>query len=328
MMKAWNTILSSIFMNCHHMSCHAHILALAGNSLRLALADVDRCVALLKSVLIKAPSRRNRFLRHLQSQGVISPSLPPEPIITRWNTWFKTVTYHAPLLHHYPLFIHTEREEESDSAALKELSNLLQSDNLREHFSFVATNCHRLITTLDTLQSRKPQIHDAYNTLVDLVSWLDQLAASTTDESCILAVGAASKKLKEYLKDNKQQSVRLLKAIRCLDPIQLPSLDVSSYPTLKADLHLPENCEGEWAIYLGLAGDIGQSKPKPISFWKAVYQRVPRLATHAVLLLQLPVNSADVERSFSKYNQIFTAQRQRLNTDNVAGLLKLHYNRI
>ena len=156
MLKAWSDILRVIWVNCHHMNCHAHILALAGNSLRVNLHNVDRCVALLKSLLSKAPGRRNRFIRHLQSQGVSSPTIPPEPIITRWNTWFNAVCHHAPLLPHYAAFIQTEHAEEGDTAVLRELSELIHAEHLREHFDFVAHNCPRLITTLNSWQSRKP----------------------------------------------------------------------------------------------------------------------------------------------------------------------------
>ena len=116
--------------------------------------------------------------------------------------------------------------------------------------------------------------------------------------------------------------------MRVLDPKQLAALDISSYASLKADLRLSDDCDQEWPIYIGLAGDIGQSTPAPLAFWKAVQQRVPNLAARAILLLQVPINSADVERSFSGYNQLLTAQRQSLKEESIAGLLKLYFNRM
>lgn len=198
MVKAWNDILSALFINCHHIHCYAHVIALAGNALRLCLRNVDRCVSQLKSCLVKAPARRNRFLRHLHSCGVNSPIVPPEPVITRWNTWFNAVIYHAPLLQHYPEFIRIEREQEGDSAALHELSDLLLNDNLSEHFQFVANNCPRLISTLNVWQSRKPQVHEVFNTMQDLISWLTHLGSSLADETCASAANAAAKKLSDY----------------------------------------------------------------------------------------------------------------------------------
>ena len=164
--------------------------------------------------------------------------------------------------------------------------------------------------------------------MLDLISWRTHLAASTVDDSCAMAARAAANKLQAYTEEKKQHASRFLKAVRVLDPKQLAALDISSYASLKADLRLSDDCDQEWPIYIGLAGDIGQSTPAPLSFWKAVQQRVPNLAARAILLLQVPINSADVERSFSGYNQLLTAQRQSLKEESIAGLLKLYFNRM
>jgi len=79
----------------------------------------------MKSIFSKAPSRRNRFLRFLRSCGVEEPTLPPQPVITRWNTWFEAVKYHAMYIQYYSEFIEKEREDEISTAALEGLSELL-----------------------------------------------------------------------------------------------------------------------------------------------------------------------------------------------------------
>ena len=95
MSKAWKDILCGLWINCNHILCHAHIIALAGTAWRHSLNEVDRCVSQIKSILAKAPARRSRFIRHLESCGVTSPTLPPQPVITRWNSWFEAVVYHS-----------------------------------------------------------------------------------------------------------------------------------------------------------------------------------------------------------------------------------------
>ena len=167
--KAWKEILSLLWTNCQHIHCYTHIISLAGNSMRIKMPDVDRCISLLKSCLVKAPARRNRFIRHLESCGIVSPSLPLEPVLTRWNTWFDAVIFLAPLLSNYSTFINKECEEEGgSSAALLELTTLLLSNCLSDHFSFVASNCPRFIAILNIFQSRKLQIHEVYNIIQDL----------------------------------------------------------------------------------------------------------------------------------------------------------------
>ena len=126
----------------------------------------------------------------------------------------------------------------------------------------------------------------------------------------------------------KQPCIRFLKAVRILDPSQLPAVEVSCYTVLKADLRLPDTCDEEWLVYLRLVGDISTSFTNPLQFWKAVQNRVPNLAARAVLLLQFNVHSGDVERSFSAFNQVFTSLRQRLTPENTAGLLRLYLNKV
>lgn len=138
MVKAWESILSAVFRNCVHLHCLAHVAALAGNSWRLCFKDVDKLVSLMKSIFSKAPSRRNRFLRFLRSRGVEEPTLPPQPVITRWNTWFEAVKYHAMYIQYYSDFIEMERADEISTAALDGLSELLQSSSMMQRLAFVS----------------------------------------------------------------------------------------------------------------------------------------------------------------------------------------------
>ena len=99
--------------------------------------------------------------------------------------------------------------------------------------------------------------------------------------------------------EKKQPCIRFLKAVRFLDPFQLAAFDVSCYMELKADLKFPDSCDAEWSIYLGLAGNIDQTHPSPLQFWRAIKNRVPNLSVYAILLLQFRVHSADAERFFA-----------------------------
>lgn len=326
MVKSWKEMLSLLWINCHHIHCFAHVLALSGNKLRTSLANLDRCVALLKNILVKAPVRRNRFLNHLRDCNIDSPTVPPSPVITRWNTWFNAVSYHAPLLQHYLEFVRREREEESDSAALSELEDLLNLPDMCFHFKFVSENCARFVATLNSWQSRKQQVHEVYNSLQDFISWLTHLASTTDNIACAFAVRAAAEKLQEYTLESKQPAIQFLRSIRSLDPTQLPALNLSCYADLKHCLHLPDNCDEEWPIYIGLANEVKHTEFNIFAFWKSVKKRVPSLASYAALLLQLPVNSGDVERSFSAYNMLYTPQRQRTTQANAEGLLKIFFN--
>ena len=149
MSKAWKDILCGLWINCNHILCHAHIIALAGTAWRHSLNEVDRCVSQIKSILAKEPARRSRFIPHLESCGVTSPTLPPQPVITRWNSWFEAFVYHSSLLPHYSAYIANERREELDTLALQQLSSLLEIPTVYWQFTFVAKHCNRLMAVLN-----------------------------------------------------------------------------------------------------------------------------------------------------------------------------------
>ena len=63
------------------------------------------------------------------------------------------------------------------------------------------------------------------------------------------------------------------------------------------------------------------------SYWlniKSTY-RLPVLNEIVLPLISMPVTSVDVERSFSKTNQILTPQRHNLSDENYKGLTALIY---
>ncbi|XP_025049927.1 uncharacterized protein LOC102377462 isoform X1 [Alligator sinensis] len=324
MAKAWNDVLCTLWSNCVHICCYAHIVALAGDTWRDAFKQVDRFVALMKSLLAKAPARA-QFLRYLKEQSVGSPTLPPEPVVTRWKTWFSCVEYHAQYYQLNRGFVEQERTEQGDTSILQELASLLALEDLHTDLKYIAESCGCLVTALNILQSQKCQIHKVYNTILDLISRLENLASSTDNAKGSMAAQSAADKLRQYNVKSKQPAIDFLCAVRALDPKQIGAV-YTDYETVKPELKLSNECNVEWPVYLGIVKDGFADIEDPIQFWMAIEDRVPNLAKYAVVLLQLTVNSADVERSFSKLGVLFSAQRQRLKDENVAGMLQLYFN--
>ena len=91
----------------------------------MILPQVDKAVSLMKKVLVKAPSRRSRFLFYLQNCEKTKVTVPPEPVVTRCNTWFNAVVYHAKYIDLYANFVDSEIREETKTAALETLHDLL-----------------------------------------------------------------------------------------------------------------------------------------------------------------------------------------------------------
>ena len=125
MKKCFKDILKPLFTNCHHVTCVAHILALVGECWRVNLKDVDAFISYTKQIFSKCASRRRRWLQHLKNNNV------ENPVITRWNTWFKAAIYHAKYYELYQSFISNERCFEDDTQTLESLDLLIEkSENL------------------------------------------------------------------------------------------------------------------------------------------------------------------------------------------------------
>lgn len=133
MKKCFSEILKPLFSNCKHVTCVTHILALVGECWRLNLKDLDTFVGLVKQIFCKSAARRRRWLDHLKSNNVEKPTLPPSPVITRWNTWFRASIYHSKHFEYYQSFIANERLFEDDTQKLEALDLLIERcTNLKE----------------------------------------------------------------------------------------------------------------------------------------------------------------------------------------------------
>ena len=94
--------------------------------------------------------------------------------------------------------------------------------------------------------------------------------------------------------------------------------DLESFDKSTVDLEL--------AIYKEIIVSPDTDTSSPVCIWKTHQARMPILAGIAVVALAIPSNSADVERSFSKYNSLLSPQRLQLSELSVRQHLALYFN--
>ena len=82
--------LSVMFPRLIHSTCLAHGLHNVAYFLRVQFPMLNKLIATVKSVFVKAPNRVALFKE-------LAPNvpLPPEPVVTRWGTWLAAVSYYA-----------------------------------------------------------------------------------------------------------------------------------------------------------------------------------------------------------------------------------------
>jgi hypothetical protein len=98
--------------------------------------------------------------------------LPPVPVITRWNSWFKTAIHHTEYIDFYGEFVSAELKI-GESQALTELQQLLANAVLVSDVKFIASNGDKLVDDLTWFESSCVNIHLAYNKATDLLAWAE-----------------------------------------------------------------------------------------------------------------------------------------------------------
>ena len=120
------------------------------------------------------------------------------------------------------------------------------------------------------------------------------------------------------------ESVDFLKAVRIFDPEQLPILskNIEDYSDLKFQ---NEDLIKEFKNYIKF-NIVADYEKGLIPFWRSLESVFPNLSKLAIKCLNTPVNSVDVERSFSMYRNILTDKRCRLIESSIEALSLINYN--
>lgn len=137
MNKSYKSVLDNLLPNCRHVTCVAHIVALIADTWRKVLKKLDNLVSLIKLIFSKSPARRIRYKTFLQEMHVEKPLLPPEPVITRWNTWFKAVQYHYENWGNLLTFFGDEIRIFSESESMNDALDLLNNVDVKNDVSLI-----------------------------------------------------------------------------------------------------------------------------------------------------------------------------------------------
>lgn len=108
MQKAFRETPSVLFPNCIHITCFAHIMNLICEAFRKPVTDVATFGLKFKKIFAQPGASRARYLAYLKNsaslesnpnQTNVSSTLAPNPVATRWNSWFEAISYHNEHIH-------------------------------------------------------------------------------------------------------------------------------------------------------------------------------------------------------------------------------------
>ncbi|XP_052562030.1 uncharacterized protein LOC120427632 isoform X1 [Culex pipiens pallens] len=169
------TSLKVLLPNCIHLTCNGHILSLVGETFRRNFPAVDRMIACFKSIFVHCSSRKLRYREFIGRECGSEVPLPPVPVVTRWNSWFRAVAHHAKYVEHFKKFIEAELLVSAPTSALLELNDLFKTDSVRVDVVFIMMNSAKLMDLLTWFENRQVTIHLAYNKVVDLMAGVRRL---------------------------------------------------------------------------------------------------------------------------------------------------------
>ena len=192
--------------------------------------------------------------RHLRSQGVENPSMPPEPGVTRWGTWLSAASYYSGYSEHLSLFVDAELEC-SQTATLSKLRSALQDPCVESQLRLAATWASRFNKLIDALESRKISTPVVYNKIMDLLTSIKAYA----DLANTGALATAAAKLDLYVNGGKQPGLKFFKAVRLLDANQFHLLP-STFDFIRSSLPMLSDMRTEWHIYATVVHELPAGK--------------------------------------------------------------------
>jgi hypothetical protein len=210
-------------------------------------------------------------------------SLPPTPIITQWNSCLEAVVYHSQHISHYAGFIELEKGDVGSTVELEKLAKMLKGEKLvelRQELNFIASHSDRIMKTLTAFEGHVFLVKDVYNTVSDLLAWLQTPGTLFPTPNCENAMKKAAEKFSQYIYGDKHPGIHALKAIRVFDPHQMPLLSNNNHDHFLG-LSCLSTASSEWAIYLSICGEQGRQTEDVAAFWSAVRGRLPTLSSSA-----------------------------------------------
>jgi hypothetical protein len=172
MIKAGKGLKDTFYGKMIHITCLAHGIHLLAEEIRSSFKNIDKIIANIKAVFLKAPNRVEVFRE-------IAPdlALPPKPVITRWGTWISAALYYVENIETIENIIQTL--DSNDAASIKLAKYYLSKPNVRQDLVYIKANFESIPNAITKLEKKGLQLIDSIKIITDLCNSFNNLRGNT-----------------------------------------------------------------------------------------------------------------------------------------------------
>jgi len=128
-----------------HITCMAHGLHRLSETIRDKFSNVDLLIFNTKKVFLKAPNHIGTF-----KEKCPNLSLPPQPIINRWGTWFDAAFYYGKNFDKVKEVIDTFNP--NDAKSIQNAQQLFNDNSIKNELSIILSNFQCITDTITYLE--------------------------------------------------------------------------------------------------------------------------------------------------------------------------------
>jgi hypothetical protein len=273
---------------------------------------------------------------------------------------------HNNLFNNYADLIKNLEKSQVNSPVLRAISAMISKPILRQQIKFISSMSPQIIKAINNSQKQQILSTDIYKDSQELIMFFretygliisdDEYLNCFKDEleenffkifkdSIIDSLNQTLIKLELYFDLGKEPALKFFKIMQIFDPHKVKFTVNSEYESFKELVYIPEienimeagnittkaKLSSEFKSYIEFAKDY--QKPDDLKtnvyiarFWMSQMENWKLLAPIVYKYIFVPISSADVERSFSCFNNILSDKRQSLTEESLKHLTALYFN--
>ncbi|KAL4100863.1 hypothetical protein QTP88_020892 [Uroleucon formosanum] len=130
-----------------HVTCLAHALYRVAEQIRSDFPLVDKLISSVKKVFLKCPARIQIFKNEAPEL-----SLPPEPVITRWEIWLTAAIYYCDSYQTIKKIVN--KFDPNDALSIRTAKEIIGERTVEANLAFIKSNFSFLSSALTSLEEK------------------------------------------------------------------------------------------------------------------------------------------------------------------------------